>query len=114
MTIPNCEEVVFSGFNNVNTITVSETVDGVTSTVDFSNTTRMKVLFDKSNVVADSDESTDSIDWSAGSGKITFRFEELNITKGRYKATLIVYDASHPDGQVYFHSDTDGLRFRFV
>ena len=114
MTIPNCEELVFSGYNNENTITVSQTVDSVTSVLDFTNTTRMEVKFKKSNVVADSDESSDAIDWSGGNGQIIFRFEELNIPPGRYPATLIQYDSDHPDGQVLFHMDTGGLRFRFI
>lgn len=114
MTTPNCEELVFTGKNNINTITVSQTVDGVTSVVDFSATTRMRVIFKNSSYEADSDESTDSIDWSAGDGKITFRFEELSVAAGRYPATLIQYDADHPDGQVIFHMDTGGLRFRFI
>lgn len=114
MTIPNCEEVVFSGYNNVNTITVSQTVDGLTSVVDFSATTRMVLEFDGTDVTADSDDSSDAIDWSEGSGKITFRLEELSIAKRRFKATLIQYDADHPDGQILFHKDTGGLRLRFI
>lgn len=117
MTTPNCEEIVFKGFNNENSITVKKTINGVTSNEQFDlsrGITRMTVEFAGTDIIADSNESSDSIDWEGGDGLIVFRFGELNIPDGRYKATLKIWDDENPDGFVIFYAETDGLRFRFV
>lgn len=108
-----CELIVYKTYDNPITIQVSETVDGVTSVLDFTPVTRMQVLFENSAVEADSDDDSSLIDWSEGDGKITFRFNDLALT-GRYKASLIAHDSSHTEGQILFHMDTDRLRFMFV
>lgn len=112
----NCPEVIYKNRDNPVTIQLSQTIDDVTTLLDFSAVTRMRVEFDGPTKTVPADTANDStlIDYSVGDGKITFNFEDLNISAGRYKATLISYDATHPNGQVLLHKKHHDLRFDFV
>lgn len=118
MTTTSCEELVFSGLSNQNSITVYQSVDGVLTPVEFmesgNETSRIVVDFKGTTIDADSDDSSVSIDWTQGNGLLVFDFSALNVPAGRYKASLIKYSPNSPDGLVLLYAETHGLRFRFV
>lgn len=92
---------VYNGRDNVEIFQIR--LDG--APVDLSSAARIVVHFKGLDIVADSDENSDLFDWTIGDGKIGVMFGSLNLPEGQYPATLIVYDASHPNGQVVAHAD---------
>lgn len=110
------DELVYIGNDNPAIIYVSQTVLGVTTTLDLSAVTRMTLELEGHDTVLDTDDDATLIDWSAGSGAIEFNLSgaALDISVGRYRATLIAFDPDHTNGQVLFHIDRDDLRFNFI
>jgi hypothetical protein len=102
-------EMVYQGRDNVNQLTLTE--DGLP--VNLSAATRMLLQFDGSDVEADSALSNEYIDWDA-QGRVNLRLGSLPIIPSKYPATLIVYDADHPEGQVVFHARETKVIFWFV
>lgn len=115
------ENVIYLGYDNPITIQIKQTTtddDGVKTetNLDFTDVTRMRCLFEgpTKTVIADSDDQSDLFDWTIGDGKIKLRFNDLDLSAGHYKATLIAHDSSHTDGQVLIHADIGNLRFRAI
>jgi hypothetical protein len=102
-------EMVYLGRDNVNELTFTE--DG--ESIDFTAVTRMVLKFDGSSVEADSALSNELIAWDA-QGQITLKLGALPIIPSKYPATLIVFDADHPEGQVIFHARESKVVFWFV
>ncbi len=103
-------EIVYSGHDNKPRITISQ--DGVA--MDFAAVTRMTLALRGFAALIDSDVHAGAIDWSAGSGSVSFDIGDLAIPVGIYTATLIAYDTLHPAGQVLAHPAGAELVVRVV
>lgn len=107
-------EIVYKNRDNPNVVTFYE--DYVA--MDFTSTTRVVLKLYNSNRVlqatVDSNSSPSLISWSGSD--ITFNLNDLVLNSAIYQAQVIVYDSSHPDGQVIAHprSVDDLLSFEFV
>lgn len=104
------KEIVYKGRNNPNSVTFEQ--DGVE--IDFSAATRMLVDFEGISTSADTADNAGLIDYSQGSGLVEFNFNGLDIPAGLYRASVVVFDALHTDGQVLVYHDENKLQFRFV
>lgn len=102
-------EYVYKSRDNINIVNFSDQ-DGI---IDFSAATRMLVQFDGSTVVADTDVDPTLIDFSLGSGDVSFKFGGLSVDVGEYPASVIVFDGSHPNGQTLVHAKSKLLIFNF-
>ena len=113
-------EIVFNDANNPNIATFFQTIDGVTTELDFTSVTRMVVTLSDSAVVIDSDTAPNIIEWIANdgtlsSGQVRFSFNESGVVSDDYMgATLRAYDPTRPLGQIIVHMNTEKLRFLFV
>lgn len=92
-------EVIYKGRDNPVTVELKE--DGVA--MDFSAVTRMTLDIIGSGLTFDTDVNATLIDWSAGSGKVTFNINDEAVAVGSYRGRLVAYDALHTDGQVLTH-----------
>ena len=90
-------EVVYLGRDN--TIDLKLLADGVA--VDLAPVTRMVLMIE--TTVIDSTTTPSAFDWDTGvTGKIIlFLGNTDGLPPGKYKSTLIVYDASNPNGLVW-------------
>ena len=103
-------ERVFTNRDNKPSIIVSQ--NGIP--FDFSTVTRIVLFLVEDSITVDSDISPTSIVWSAGNGKIDFDLSGLTPTAATQTARLVVYDPSHPNGQVFIHEDNAvNLSFKF-
>lgn len=103
-------ENVFNQRDNKNIVNFSDQ----SGSIDFSAASRMLVKFDGSVVEADTDIDPTLIDYSIGGGDVSFSFGFLGVLEGKYPASVIVYDGSHPNGQILVHATLQNLFFKFV
>ncbi len=103
-------EIVYSGHDNPCSITISQ--DGVA--MNFAAVTRMTLSLRGHATLLDSAVDANLIDWSAGSGVVSFDLGGASIPAGIYNATLVAYDALHLDGQVLAHAAGAQLIVRVV
>jgi hypothetical protein len=107
-------EIVYKNRDNPNVVSFFE--DNVA--MDFSSVTRTVLKLYNNNLALqlteDSDNSPSLISWATN--EITFNINDLVISNGRYQAEVIIYDSSHPNGQVIAHpkSAVDTLVFEYV
>lgn len=93
-------EIVFRGHDGpAASITIMQ--DDVP--LDFSAITRMTLALRGHGVVADTDDDSTLIDWSAGDGVVRLALGALALPVGLHAATLVAYDALHANGQVLAH-----------
>lgn len=110
----NTVELVFKNRDNPNIVSFSE--DNVA--MDFTNTTRVVLRLYNRNFVlittVDSASSPSLITFATD--KITFNINDLSVADGVLEAEVVIFDSSHPLGQVIAHpqSQVDKLSFRFV
>jgi len=102
-------EIVYNDRDNENIVTFSDQ----NGAIDFTGYTRMLVRFDGSSVEADTDV-TASLITGDSSGNVTFDFGALGVDAGEYPCSFIVFDGSHPNGQVLVHADENSLSFKFI
>lgn len=107
-------EIVYKNRDNPNVVAFYED----NAAMDFSSVTRVVLrLYNMTNVLQyteDSDFSPVLISWATN--EITFNINDLVLDNGSYNAQVLIYDSSHPDGQVIAHpqSQVDKLVFRYV
>jgi len=92
-------EIVYLGHDN--RIDILLKADG--SAVDLSSVTRMTLSFDAVLINSDNGDS-DPIQWAkAGyaTGEVRISLGSQQIPAGSYRAPLVVYDPSNPDGIVW-------------
>lgn len=110
----NTTETVYLSRDNTNVVAFYE--DNVA--MDFTGVTRVVLqLYNRNNVLqatADSNSSPTPISWATN--EITFSINDVSISPGLYPAKVVIYDSTHPDGQVIAHpsSEDDLLVFRVV
>lgn len=104
-------EYVFKNRDNTNVLVFS--IDG--TPIDFTATTRMILRFeDGTEVDTDVPPGDTMIDYSAGSGEVTFKLGTLTIADQTIaSASLIFYDAGHTNGQIITHAANREMLFRF-
>ena len=73
---------------------------GAAELYDFTSATRMTLTITVAGVVTVMDSDVDPllIDWSAGSGEVSFALGHEGIPLGTYAAQLVVYSAMYPSG----------------
>jgi len=99
----NISEIVYQGRNNTFSLTVKQ--DGVG--VDWSAATNFEL--NVAGITVSSGISGDSL------GEITFDIQSENIPIGTHVAELIVFDPSHPLGQVVFDENSERkIHIKFV
>jgi hypothetical protein len=107
-------EIVYK--NRDNPISVNFYEDNVA--MDFTAVTRVVLKLYNSamtlKLTVDSSTSPAPISWATN--VITFSINDESIDYGAYQAEVIVYDSSHPDGQVIAHpqSNDDLLVIKYV
>ncbi len=107
-------EIVYKNRDNPNVVSFYE--DNVA--MDFTSVTRVVLkLFNRTLVLQHTEDSANSpilISWATN--QITFNINDLALADGSYQAEVIIYDSSHPGGQVITHplSQVDRLTFRYV
>ena len=87
--------------NHDNTINLILKEDG--SAIDTSGLTKITITID-SITFKSTNQSGDPIRWNQGgydTGEIRIDLGDQNISEGRHKATLVVYDATNTDGIVW-------------
>lgn len=89
-------EPLYINRNNVSRIAIRE--DG--QLLDFTAVTRYVLMFEGTTVTVDTDVNANAITGDSN-GVVTFDLGglNLNLEAGYVRASLIVYDALHPDGQ---------------
>ena len=103
-------ELVYLSRDNPVTIELRED----TTLIPWAGVTRMLLTLEGSAVVADSDIAAELFDWTTGDGVLVLNLNDLAVTAGQYRATLVVYDATHPDGQVLVHKHSSDLLLLFL
>ena len=94
-------EIVYLGRDNRNTIQVRQN----NVPLDFAAVTRMVLYLEGWSGTADSGVDAALIDWSQGGGLVSFALGGLDIPVGEYQASLVAFDALHPNGQVLTHAE---------
>lgn len=95
----NTEQTVYNGRDN--TIELALLKDGVA--IDCTALTRCMVMTEASDGTIRTLDSQSDPEWfdCSHADKVVMRFGHAALTAGRYKATLIVYDTSRPNGIVW-------------
>lgn len=107
-------EIVHKSRDNINIVAFYED----NSAMDFSAVTRVILkLYSRNSVLKHTEDSSSSpvlLSWA--SNQITFDIGSIDIAVGVYQAEVVIYDASHPNGQVIAHpeSQDDLLIFKVV
>lgn len=104
----------FPDRDNVVSFTVYHVADdGTESALDLDPVTRVLItLYDAlagANVTLDSDIDT-GISWDSN-GLITIPFNGKAIDDGQFKASVVLYDAGHLNGQYIAHPDSETRLF---
>lgn len=102
-------EIVYDGFDNQNTIRVSELVDGVLTPFDFSGVTGLELYLPALDLTI-----TTGIQAGNSDGVVTFTLGDQNLPKNTYLARLIAFDPLHPNGQILVHELSGSLLFRVI
>lgn len=100
-------EIVYNGFDNQNTVRISEMVNGVITPFDFTGVTSLELYIPQLNTTISS-----GVQGGNSDGVVTFTLGDKNLTKGVYLARLVAFDPLHPNGQILVHELSGALRFR--
>ena len=106
-------EIVYKTRGNPNVVSFYE--DNVAMV--FTSVTRVVLkLYNRNLALQHTEDSSNSpvlISWATN--VITFNINDLSLS-GTYLAEVVIYDSSHPDGQVIAHpqSNDDLLIFKYV
>ena len=110
----NTTEIVYKSKDNTNVVAFTE--DNVA--MDFSAVTRVILrLYNRTLTLVSTVDSNDSpslISWATN--QITFTIGSVSVDDGIYKAEVVIYDSTRPNGQAITHPESNGdkLTFRYV
>lgn len=102
-------EIVYDGFDNQNTIRVSEVVNGVATPFDFTGVTSLELYLPGLDQTI-----TTGIQAGNSDGVVTFTLGSQSLPKGSYLARLVAFDPLHPNGQILVHEFSGSLIFRVL